>query len=145
ANRLVVSTPPQSISRPLRSPASVSRSGAMGNLFGLARELEHSLAELLEVGIVGRAGDRSLVVALHEDHALPQRERGAPAPHAPDSGDLAGFVEPPQPAEAAQLALEVAGGLADPLQAGRPPVDVVDLHQCVDQLLAYLAALLGGV
>ena len=42
-------------------------------------ELEHALAELLQVGVVGGAGDRALVVALHEHHALPQRQRRVPA------------------------------------------------------------------
>src|ERR1019366_3425095 len=97
-------------------------------------------------GLGGEQRVAEAVVAVNDRGGSGARQVLAePAPHALHSGDLAGLVELPQPAEAAQLALEVAGGLAEPLQAGRPPVDVVDLHQCVDQLLAYLAALLGGV
>ena len=51
----------------------------MGHRLGLAGQLEHALPELLQVGVVGRAGDRPLVVALHEHDALPQRERHVPA------------------------------------------------------------------
>ena len=49
---------------------------------------------------------------------------------------LARLVVLPEAAEAAQLALEVAGRLAVALEPARPPVDGVDLDQRVDQLLA---------
>ena len=64
-----------------------------------------------------------------------------PAPHVLHGGDLARLVELPQAAEAAQLALEIAGRLAEALEARRAPVDRVDLHQRVDQLLADPASL----
>ncbi len=62
-----------------------------------------------------------------------------------DGRDLARPVELPQAAEAPQLALEVAGGLAEVLEPGGPPVDRVDLHERVDQLLGDPPALLGVV
>ncbi len=46
-----------------------------------------------------------------------------PRTDALDGGDLARLVDLPQPAEAAQLALEVAGRLAEALQSGRLPID----------------------
>src|SRR5204862_1903121 len=70
--RLVVITPPQSSSSPMRSATERHR-------LGLARELEHPVAEGLQIGVVGAAGERALVVALHEDDRLPQRERHVPA------------------------------------------------------------------
>ena len=62
-----------------------------------------------------------------------------------DGRDLARLVELPQAEEAAQLALEVAGRLAEVLEARGAPVDGVDLDERVDQLLADQAPLLGGV
>ena len=62
-----------------------------------------------------------------------------------DGGDLARAVVLPQADEAAQLALEVAGRLAEALQAGVAPVDGVDLDQRVDELLADAAAVFQGV
>src|SRR5271154_1231138 len=91
ANRSVVSTPPQSISSAERVPApsprvpelATARSGTGSaterHLLGARDQLEYALAEGREVGVVGGAGDRALVVALHEHHALPQRERRVPA------------------------------------------------------------------
>src|SRR2546421_5301861 len=73
ASRLVVITPPQSISRPRRGSASI------GHRLGLAGELEHAVAELLQVGVVRGAGDSALVVALHEHDRLPHGERRVPA------------------------------------------------------------------
>ena len=85
ANRLVVSTPPQSISRPAGgvSPPRVRRLGGASAPRPAARrcrchsppapawrQLEHALAELLQVGVVGGAGDGALVVALHEHRSL---------------------------------------------------------------------------
>ncbi len=67
---------------------------------------------------------------------------GEPRADALDGGDLTRLVELPQTAEAAQLALEVAAGLAEALEARRLPVDGVDLDERVDQLLADLPALL---
>ena len=58
---------------------------------------------------------------------------------------LARLVVLPQPAEAAQLALQVAGRLAVALEAARAPVHVVDLDQRVHQLLGGAAALVGCV
>src|SRR5436190_2056609 len=71
ANRSVVSTPPQSVSRP-RLLATGQRLRALG-------QLHDALAEALEVRIVGGARDRALVVALHEHDRLPQRQRLVPA------------------------------------------------------------------
>ena len=59
-----------------------------------------------------------------------------PASNALHRRYLACLIELPQPAEAPQLALEIAGGLAEVLKARRPPVHRVDLHQRIDQLLA---------
>src|SRR3954454_21846711 len=72
AKTSVVSTPPKSTSRPRRSATE-------GHLLGPLGELEHALAEALEVGVVGRALDRALVVALHEHDRLPQGQRAIPA------------------------------------------------------------------
>src|SRR3954454_2429154 len=72
-NTLVVSTPPKSTSNPRRGLSTE------GRLLGALGEHQHALAELLEVGVVGRARDRPLVVALHEDDRLPQRQRLIPA------------------------------------------------------------------
>ena len=69
---------------------------------------------------------------------------GEPRPDALHRGDLARLVELPQPAEAAHLALQIAGRLAEALQPRRPPVDRVDLRQRLDQLLADPPAL-GGL
>src|SRR3954468_22016115 len=66
----VVSTPPKSTRRPL---------SAKRHLLGTVGQLDDALAEALEEGIVGRAGHRALVVALHEHDRLPQRERAVPA------------------------------------------------------------------
>src|SRR5437870_1755885 len=84
-NRFVVSTPPQSIRSAGRGCAPTSSvapacgawpaSLAIGDLLGLARELEHTVAELLEVGVVGRARHSALVVALHEHDRLPPGAR----------------------------------------------------------------------
>src|SRR5277367_6346528 len=74
SNRLVVITPPQSTSSPLGRSV-----GTLGHLLGPASELEHALAEGLQVGVVGRAGDGPLVVALHEHDRLPERQGGVPA------------------------------------------------------------------
>src|SRR5438445_3915771 len=73
AIRLLVITPPQSISRPERGSA------AIRHLLRLPRELEHAVAERLQVWVIGAARDRALVVALHEHDRLPQRERHVPA------------------------------------------------------------------
>src|SRR4051794_30270472 len=67
----VVSTPPKSTRSPLRVATS-HRLGAVG-------QLHHPVAEVLEERIVGGSGHRALVVALHEDDRLPQRERAVPA------------------------------------------------------------------
>src|SRR4051795_7116867 len=66
----VVRTPPKSTRSPLR--------GAKGHRLGALGELDHAVAEALEVRVVGRAAHRALVVALHEDDRLPQRERAVP-------------------------------------------------------------------
>src|SRR3954469_11764692 len=66
----VVRTPPKSTSRPLR--------GAKSHRLGALGELDDAVAEPLEVRVVRRAGHRALVVALHEDDRLPQRERPVP-------------------------------------------------------------------
>src|SRR3954452_23139875 len=71
ANRSVVSTPPQSTSRP--------RLGATGHRLRALGKLHDALAEALQVRVVGGAGLRALEVALHEHDRLPQRERLVPA------------------------------------------------------------------
>ncbi len=63
--------------------------------------------------------------------------RGEPVEHR----QLARAVVLPQAAEAAELAVEVTGRLAVALEAAGAPVDGVDLHQRVDQLLADAAFL----
>ena len=62
-----------------------------------------------------------------------------------DGRDVARAVVLPQAEEAAQLALEVAGRLAEALQAGVAPVDGVDLDERVDELLADAPAVLEAV
>ena len=62
-----------------------------------------------------------------------------------DRRDLARAVVLPQAEEAAQLALEVAGRLAEALEARVAPVDGVDLDQRVDELLADAPAVLEAV
>ena len=52
-----------------------------------------------------------------------------------DLGELARAVVLPQPAEAAQLALEVARRLAEALEADCRQVDRVQLDERVDQLI----------
>ena len=66
---------------------------------------------------------------------------GQPAPDALYRWQLARAVVLPQAPEAAQLALEVARGLAEALQAGRAPVHGMDLCERVDELLAHAPAL----
>ena len=77
------------------------------------------------------------VVAVHEGRGPGLRAvLGQPGRHFVQRGDLARGVVLPEAAEAPQLALEVARRLAVALQAAGAPVDVVDLDQRVDQLLA---------
>src|SRR3954468_19526135 len=71
-NRSPVITPPQSSRTALRSAATGQRLRAR-------RELDDALPEALEIRVVGGPGDRALVVALHEDDRLPQRQRAIPA------------------------------------------------------------------
>src|SRR4051794_28924126 len=235
-----VSTPPKSMSSPLRA--------GKRHLLRAARELDDALAEPAQERVVGGAGRRALVVALHEDDRLPQRQRAVPADladraprallvardellagrealragdrvelelaqrrvvavdpqraqvadvgergadraHLPvedrgearrrlvrvdrvaqakvavddrgvlligqvvaqpgadglDLGDVARLVVLPQPGEAPQLALEVAGRLAEALQPAGLPVDRVDLDERVDELLADPPAPVGAV
>src|SRR3954466_921467 len=66
-----VSTPPKSTSSPLRAGKS--------HLLRAARQLDDALAEPAQERVVGGAGGRALVVALHEDDRLPQRQRAVPA------------------------------------------------------------------
>ena len=76
------------------------------------------------------------VVAVHDRRRAGARHvLGQPAADALDRGDLARLVQLPQPAEAPQLALQVAARLAEALQAHRLPVHGVDLDERVDQLL----------
>src|SRR5580704_1139981 len=49
------------------------------DLLGVGGELQDALPEVLEVGVVGHAGERALVVALHEHGHLPHRQRDVPA------------------------------------------------------------------
>ncbi len=62
-----------------------------------------------------------------------------------DGRDVARAVVLPQAEEAPQLALEVAGRLAEALEAGVAPVDGVDLDERVDELLADAPAVVGAV
>ena len=62
-----------------------------------------------------------------------------------DRRDVARAVVLPQAEEAPQLALEVAGRLAEALEAGGAPVDRVDLDERVDELLAHAPAVVGAV
>src|SRR5512133_3040663 len=71
-NRSPVITPPQSSRTALRSAATGERLRTLG-------ELDDALAEAFEIGVVGGPGHRALVVALHEDDRLPQRQRAVPA------------------------------------------------------------------
>ena len=68
-----------------------------------------------------------------------------PFAHRLDGGDVARAVVLPQAEEAPQLALEVAGRLAEALEAGVAPVDGVDLDERVDELLADAPAVVGAV
>ena len=70
---------------------------------------------------------------------------GKPRTDAFHGGDIARLVELPKSAEAPQLAVEIAAGLAKALEARRAPIDGVDLDKRVDQLLADPFALLGSV
>ena len=70
---------------------------------------------------------------------------GEPLADPLDRGDLARLVELPQAAEAPQLAFQVAGRLAEALEAHRPPIHAVDLDERVDQLLADRARRSAGV
>ena len=63
-----------------------------------------------------------------------------PARRPLDGRDLARLVDLPEAEEAPQLALEVAGRLAEALQPGRLPVDGVDLDERVDELVGRSAA-----
>ena len=63
-----------------------------------------------------------------------------PAADALDGRQLARAVALPEPAEALELALEVAVGPAEALQPGGAPVDGVQRHERVDQLLAHAPA-----
>ena len=58
-----------------------------------------------------------------------------PSAHSLHGRDLARLVHLPQPREASQLPLEIAGRLAKALQSNRPPVHRVNLRQRLDQLL----------
>ena len=68
-----------------------------------------------------------------------------PAADRLDRRDVARAVDLPEAEEAAQLALEVAGRLAEALEAGGLPVDGVDLDERVDELLAHAPAVLDAV
>src|SRR5919201_1149595 len=66
-----VRAPPKSTSSPL--------SGAKSHLLGAPRQLDDALAEAAQERVIGRAAGGALVIALHEDDRLPQRERPVPA------------------------------------------------------------------
>src|SRR5437588_7530325 len=117
ANRFVVSTPPQSTSRPLRCPLADSSplSTSISHLLGLSRELEHAVAERLQVRVVRSAGERALVVALHEHDRLPQRERRVPAQIAHRAPrPLLVSVDQPRPRRKALAPRDPAERLAHP-------------------------------
>src|SRR3954453_1265797 len=67
-----VSTPPKSTSNPVLAVTE-------RHLLRAPRQLDDTLAEAAQERVVGRARGRALVVALHEDDRLPQRERAVPA------------------------------------------------------------------
>ena len=68
-----------------------------------------------------------------------------PARDATRRRDLARLVDLPEAEEAPQLALEVAGRLAEALEPGRLPVDGVDLDERVDELVGDQRAVAGAV
>ncbi len=68
-----------------------------------------------------------------------------PGAHRLHRGDLAGAVDLPQTQEAADLALEVAGGATESLQPHGHPVHRVHLDQRVDQLVGHPGPLRGRV
>ena len=77
------------------------------------------------------------VVAVHDRGRAGLGDvRAQPARDLVDRRQLARGVVLPQAGEAPHLALEVARRLAEALQAARLPVDGVDLHERVDQLVA---------
>ena len=87
------------------------------------------------------------IVAVHDRGRAATRAGARPSQlrDALHRGELARLVVLPQPAETPHLALQVAGRLAEALEAGGAPVDRVDLDERVDQLLADPPALLGRV
>ena len=83
-----------------------------------------------------------------DDRGRRRSSAGCSASHAPtrlDRRDLARLVQLPQPAEAPQLALQIAGRLAEALQPRRAPVDRVDLDERVDQLARRSGGVRSGV
>ena len=64
---------------PAGRPEGRLSSAAARQLAGALGELDDALAEAVQPRVVGRAGERAAVVALHEDRRLPQRERAVPA------------------------------------------------------------------
>ncbi len=70
------------------------------------------------------------------------------ASHASDllhCGQLSRAVVLPQPVEPPQLALQIAGRLAEPIEADLSPVDLVQLDQRVEQLVSDPLSVLGRV
>ncbi len=71
--------------------------------------------------------------------------RRQPAAHLAHDWQLARLVVLPQAVEAPQLALQIARGLGEALQAGRAPVHGVHLHERVHQVVADAGPVLLGV
>src|SRR3954469_5020939 len=86
------------------------------------------------------------VVAVHDGRrwALGHR-RLEPLADLEAVGELARRVDLPQARPAAELALEVAGRLAEPVEPARRVVDGVEVDEAVDELEAEPAALVGRV
>ena len=78
-------------------------------------------------------------------HRTPACSRRASSPTRSTAGISRVLLISHRPAEAPQLALQVAGRLAEALEARRAPVDRVDLNERVDQLLARSAGARRGV
>ena len=131
-----------------RRPRSTSCTGSRGRPAG--RRSSPSPSRAPPPGARARRARRSCCRGgSRRARSSPGRDSGMfCASHAPtllDGRDLARLVQLPQAREAPQLALQVAGRLAEALQPGRAPVDRVDLDERVDQLLGRSAARSAGV
>ena len=86
------------------------------------------------------------VVAVDDGGGRRRRQVGGePRADLLDGRESAGPVVLPQAGEAPQLTLEVAGGLAEALEAGSRPVDAVELDERVDELVGNPPALIETI